>query len=435
MPTRNRAHFLRRALASAREQTWTDLEIVVSDNGSTDGTAEMVQALAEEDARIRYVRRPTPGSMIESWLFAVNHARGELWTFLADDDALVPTAVETAVTTMSQHVVPMVVWRYAFYYHPVWHEPQRRNHLLLQPFTGTVTTPAIADTLARVFDQLVMIDWPQFSNSLLHRSVWSTMFELLDHSLPCAAGDCYAGLALLLAAERYAVIDQPLTLYGWWNGSFTAGLTQEIAGCSRQEATASAAGKPSNHPPLPGVPLSFPLTTNLFTSALLQAQRALSPRADAFAVNWGRYFIKTREEIAWLRAKGLAGPELERTWQEALAQQPTAVQHSVRSAERETMERRDGPHSFADRSSRPGPDDSRLSWRTRLRDFINRHPFWFHWETRCRPQLRLQRAVLLDGRRLGFGDILGAARYLPRLIARGFTAAHRRGRACNGAVI
>lgn len=435
MPTRNRAHLLRRALASAREQTWTDLEILVSDNGSTDGTAELVQAVAEEDVRVRYVRRPAAGSMIESWLFAVSHARGELWTFLSDDDALATTAVETAVAALSQHQVPLVVWRYAFYYHPTWHEPQRRNHLLLQPFTGAVTTPTLADTLTRVFDQLVMVDWPQFSNSLLHRSVWSEMFELLGHSLPCAAGDCYAGLALLLAAGRYAVIDQPLTLYGWWNGSFTAGLTQEIAACSRPEATASAAVNAPTHPPLPGVPLSFPLTTNLFTSALLQAQRALSPRADAFAVNWVRYFTKTREEIAWLKAKGLAGAELERAWQVALTQQPPAVQHALLPAARETTERYDRSHPAAERLTSLSPGGAPRSWRTRLRDFINRQPFWFHWETQCRPQLRLQRAVLLDGRRLGFGDILGAARYLPRLIARGYAAAHRRGQACTGAVI
>lgn len=435
MPTRNRAHLLRRALASAREQTWTDLEIVVSDNGSTDGTADLVQALAEEDSRICYVRRPTPGSMIESWLFAVSHARGELWTFLADDDALAPTAVETAVTTMHRYEVPLVVWRYAFYYHPVWHEPQRRNHLLIQPFTGAVTTPAIADTLTRVFDQLVMVDWPQFSNSLLHRSIWSTMFDWLGKTLPCAAGDCYAGLALLLAAGRYAVIDQPLTLYGWWNGSFTAGLTQEVAACSRPEATASAAGTAATYPPLPGVPLSFPLTTNLFTSALLQAQRALSPRADSFAVNWVRYFIKTREEIAWLRAKGLAGPELEHAWQTALTGQPPAVQFSLLAGPGESTERRDGFNPSADCRSWYGTGWSLRSWRTRLRDFINRNPYWFHWETQCRPQLRLQRAVLLDGRRLGFGDILGAARYLQRLVVKGFSAAHRRGQACNGTVI
>jgi len=409
MPTRNRAHFLARAVASVQAQTWTDLEIIVSDNASTDATGRLAQTLAAEDARIRYVRRPTAGTMVESWSFALAHAQGELITFLSDDDAFAPTALATAVAAMDDLHVPLAVWRYAFYYHSTWSELSRRNHLLLQPFTGQVQGPPVAATLAKVFDRLEMVDWPQFSNALMHRNVWARMLEMLGDPFPCAAGDCYTGLGLLLAAQRYAVIDQPLTLYGWWGGSFTASL-------ARQSVAELAAE------PLPGVPLPFPFTTNLFTSALRQAQRAVAPRADAFSVNWVRYFEKTREELRWLRSKGLAIDALEAAWQQALAQQPLQVQHHFQLAERH-----DGPH--------PAQRLAPRGWRHRLRERINASPFLFHWETQLRPRLRLERALLLDGRRLGFADILGAARTLPRLIARGFSRAHRRGRACTGVVI
>ena len=55
MPTYNEAEYVERAVASIRAQTFSDFEIVVVDDGSTDGTVELVQAF--EDDRIRVVRR------------------------------------------------------------------------------------------------------------------------------------------------------------------------------------------------------------------------------------------------------------------------------------------------------------------------------------------------------------------------------------------
>ena len=415
IPTRNRARFLARALASARAQNAADLEIIVSDNASSDDTDAVAQSAAREDGRVRYVRRSTPGDMIASWTFALSHARGTWWTFLSDDDALVPGALETALEAAERHQAPLAVWRYGFYYYPSWHELSRRNHLLLQPFTGAISAPPVADTLAHAFDRLEMVNWPQFSNALMHRDVWKRMLSLVGQPFPCPAGDCFTGMVLLLAAERCAVVDQPLTLYGWWGGSYTSSL-------AKQGPAALTAQ------PLPHVPLPFHFTTNLLTSALLLAQQEVAPLAASFQVNWARYFAKTREEMAFLRSKGVVVDELEKLWHEQLAAQPAHVRRKLISdAHEPQQQRQDGAHAPAARTARP--------WRQKLRDRINRSPFLFHWETQLRPRLRLERALLIDGRRAGFADILGATRRMPMLIARGFARAHRRGRACTGVVV
>jgi len=54
IPTYNRAGTLKRALQSVIDQTYQALEIIVVDDGSTDGTAEVVAACA--DARLKHVR-------------------------------------------------------------------------------------------------------------------------------------------------------------------------------------------------------------------------------------------------------------------------------------------------------------------------------------------------------------------------------------------
>ena len=88
MPTRNRAALLRFALQSALDQTFTDYEIVVSNNFSSDDTEKVIREVGGE--RVRYVRTDRVLPMHDSWDFALTQARGEWILFLCDDDALYP---------------------------------------------------------------------------------------------------------------------------------------------------------------------------------------------------------------------------------------------------------------------------------------------------------------------------------------------------------
>jgi len=94
IPTFNRLPLLREALASARAQTHRDLEILVSDDGSTDGTLEFVREESAVDPRVRLVaKNPEPGLFTN-----INHllrqAAAEAYCILADDDRLLPEFVE-----------------------------------------------------------------------------------------------------------------------------------------------------------------------------------------------------------------------------------------------------------------------------------------------------------------------------------------------------
>jgi len=92
--TRNRAHTLERPFQSLLAQTFRDFEWLIIDNGSTDGTCELVERFqAEADFPIRYhwqVDAGKQGSMNR----AVQIADGELFVTLDSDDGCVPTALE-----------------------------------------------------------------------------------------------------------------------------------------------------------------------------------------------------------------------------------------------------------------------------------------------------------------------------------------------------
>lgn len=90
--THNRSDLLRRALAGALAQTYPNLDILVSDDASSDDTPQWMASV--HDPRIRYLRIENPSGIAANFQNALDHARGELFLILNDDDELEPEAIE-----------------------------------------------------------------------------------------------------------------------------------------------------------------------------------------------------------------------------------------------------------------------------------------------------------------------------------------------------
>ena len=96
IPTYNRANgYLREALVSALAQTYPNLEIVVSDNGSTDNTESVVRSYA--DSRVRFFRQQPPVAPNDNFNFCLQQANGAYFLLLHDDDKIDPDFVETCL--------------------------------------------------------------------------------------------------------------------------------------------------------------------------------------------------------------------------------------------------------------------------------------------------------------------------------------------------
>ncbi len=87
LPTYNRLALLRVAVDSVRAQTFGDWELIVADDGSDDGTLELLDALAAEDPRVVVVRLPHTANLPRIRNAAIARARGEWVAFLDSDDA------------------------------------------------------------------------------------------------------------------------------------------------------------------------------------------------------------------------------------------------------------------------------------------------------------------------------------------------------------
>jgi glycosyltransferase involved in cell wall biosynthesis len=89
IPTFNRSHLLADAIKSAWEQTYTDREILVIDDGSTDATAGVAASFGQA---IRYLKKEN-GGKASALNLGIAHAKGELFVVLDDDDLLPPCAL------------------------------------------------------------------------------------------------------------------------------------------------------------------------------------------------------------------------------------------------------------------------------------------------------------------------------------------------------
>lgn len=99
MPTYNRVDgYLPLALDSALNQDYPNLEIVVSDNASTDGTQDFVRS--KNDPRLRYFRHEESIGGTNNFNFCVEQARGAYFLLLHDDDLIDPDFVSVCIRSL-----------------------------------------------------------------------------------------------------------------------------------------------------------------------------------------------------------------------------------------------------------------------------------------------------------------------------------------------
>ena len=97
IPTYNRADgYLREALASAMNQTYQNIEIIVSDNCSTDNTERFVKGIS--DPRLRYFRHNKNIGANNNFNYCLEQANGDYFLLLQDDDMIDNDFVEVCMT-------------------------------------------------------------------------------------------------------------------------------------------------------------------------------------------------------------------------------------------------------------------------------------------------------------------------------------------------
>lgn len=88
LPTYNRAPKLKRSIESVLAQDYPNIELVISDNASTDGTQALCEEICRRDNRVRYVRQSVNRGLTANYMEVLHNSRGAFFVWLSDDDWL-----------------------------------------------------------------------------------------------------------------------------------------------------------------------------------------------------------------------------------------------------------------------------------------------------------------------------------------------------------
>lgn len=200
VPVYNVEAYLDQCLESIVGQSYAHLEILVVDDGSTDGSGTLCDRWAERDQRIRIIHQPN-GGLSAARNSALDVMQGEMVTMVDSDDVLHPSAIQVMMEAMGKNQAQIVVGRYVPFAEdgqPAW--PQQDDHPEALRFTQH-------RSLLKIF----------YQQGLTH-SAWGRLYDAsLFEDIRYPVGKNYEDLAiiypLMLKCGRLVKLDY--VVYGY----------------------------------------------------------------------------------------------------------------------------------------------------------------------------------------------------------------------------
>lgn len=199
LPVYNGENYLAEAINSVLAQTYTDFELIICDNGSTDRTEEICRHYADVDPRVRYHRNPKNLGASANFRRAFELATGELFRWLAHDDALAPEYLDRCVAALDR----------------------QPDAILAQPLVGIIDAKGVVKSVGD--DGLQQASSPRVSERFAvlvryPRRYWE-VFALIRRDVlaktgllaPFTCSDVVLGFELGLLG-RFALVPEPLFL-------------------------------------------------------------------------------------------------------------------------------------------------------------------------------------------------------------------------------
>ena len=213
MPTRERSDTLAATLRTLVRQDYDNLEILVSDNFSQDGTELVVRQ--NSDSRVRYINTGRRVAMSDNWEFALSHVCDGWVSYLGDDDGLLPNALTTVDEIIRSTGCKSVSSKWHHYHWPNFSGVSEPNSLTVNVGQGYEISDA-KTALRRVLKgEITHLELPNIYIGGF--AEYETLQQCRDSSgrFFCSrTPDVYAAVALALYLDRYVYLKQPVSICG-----------------------------------------------------------------------------------------------------------------------------------------------------------------------------------------------------------------------------
>ena len=205
IPVRNAESFLRECLDSVLAQTLSDIEVLVVDDGSADGSRTIIDEFAGTDSRIRVLVGASAGAGAARNL-GIGHAQGEHLAFLDADDLFEPGMLELACAKSDSDDADVCVFRACYLDTATGRVTKADN--LLKP---AMLPPRVPFSYLDIPDHILNFTSPAPWNKLFRRAFVAEN-GLRFQELVRANDFLFTKLALV-KAERITIVDEYLVYY------------------------------------------------------------------------------------------------------------------------------------------------------------------------------------------------------------------------------
>lgn len=189
VPVYNRQNVIGKCLASIQGQTQRDWEAIVVDDGSFDGTADVVEELAREDSRLALIRLDTNRGAQAARNVGIRASRARWVAFLDSDDKLLPDSLQTRLEAAAATGSPVV-----------------HSECLVRKRDGSIRRYNIRPLSGRVYSDLLIEEGPVFPALMVRRSALERI-GLLDEQL--VAFQEWDTVIRLAKHYRFAFVPEP----------------------------------------------------------------------------------------------------------------------------------------------------------------------------------------------------------------------------------
>jgi len=232
IPCKDRADFLFQTLRTCAQQSYSNLEILVADDGSSDNTKDVVERFSKTDSRIKYItiEEGKTHGMSKNFEFALDQVNEGYVICLGGDDALLPNSIENISKIIKKNNCKILTWSNATFIYPNKNIPngqlvlKARYGFLSNSFSNINANNYLkrqANDLNYVHDIEAPMMYVKSAISIdLINKVKSRSKDGKFYS--CSVPDGYSGIVLAGEVENYLLSHEPFSMHGV--SRFSAGL-------------------------------------------------------------------------------------------------------------------------------------------------------------------------------------------------------------------